>query len=76
MHEETPIQKTWRPVLMLTFGTIIFLHMIVFPVITAAWKAFTIDPIPPGMWSLMTVAIGGYVIGRSAEKTMKGRNQQ
>lgn len=61
---------------MLTFGLILFLNMIIFPVISAFCRSFTPPEIPAGFWSLMTVAIGGYVIGRSTEKSVKGFRQQ
>lgn len=63
------IQKSWRPITMLTFLVLIVLDS--FGLLKA--------PINPEMWALLKIGLGGYVVGRSAEKivpavvtTMKG----
>lgn len=71
------IQRNWRPITMLTFVFIIANNYIFVPYAVA----FTADAegvspipmldIPPGMWGLLTVGIGGYIGGRSAEKIAK-----
>lgn len=59
------LAATWRPILMLTFGAVI-----VYSVVAPAFGAPPVDMsgVPDRMWSLMTVGVGGYVVGRSAEK--------
>ena len=59
------LASSWRPILMLTFGAVI-----VYSVVAPAFGAPPVDMsgIPDRMWSLMTVGVGGYVVGRSAEK--------
>ena len=57
------LAASWRPILMLTF-TYIILHNYVL----ATMFHLTVVPIPPDMWDLLRLGIGGYVIGRSAEK--------
>jgi len=55
------LQRTWRPILMLTFGF----------VIVSRWFGFTVDvPLESElrMWNIIELGLGGYVIGRSAEK--------
>lgn len=61
---ESWLQRNWRPVTMMTFLALI----------SARWLGFS----PPGMseaevlaaWNLMELGLGGYVIGRSAEKAL------
>jgi hypothetical protein len=63
----------WRPILMLTFGGLI----------VARWLGFSAPGISEAeilkLWSIVELGLGGYVIGRSAEKiipsiaAMKGK---
>ena len=61
------LQRSWRPIIMLAFGFIIiyayFLQPAFFP--DAIHVAETL---PDQFWSLLNLGVGGYVIGRSAEK--------
>jgi hypothetical protein len=54
------LQRSWRPITMLTF-----LFLVVF-------NSFGLlaMPLAPEMWTLLQIGLGGYVIGRSAEKTL------
>lgn len=56
--------RNWRPILMLTF-TYIVAHTYVFAPLFSLKEVV----IPPEMWSLLKLGMGGYVIGRSVEKT-------
>jgi len=60
------LQRNWRPLLMVMFGTIIANNYLVVPI-------FNTPPadIPPDMWALLKLGVGGYVVGRSAEKSIK-----
>lgn len=55
--------RNWRPMIMLLFGYII-LHNFVLA------QMFSLQSleIPPDMWGLLKLGIGGYIAGRSAEK--------
>jgi len=57
------LQKSWRPVIMLAFGFVIIYEYFIAPV-TGAPRA----GLPGNFWDLMELGMGGYVIGRSAEK--------
>ena len=59
------LAKTWRPILMLTFG-----FVIVYSVVAPSFGTPQVDMsgIPDRMWTLMTVGIGGYLGARSVEK--------
>lgn len=60
---ESWMARNWRPILMLTF-TYIILHTYV---LTPLFSLHAVV-IPPDMWELLKLGMGGYVIGRSAEK--------
>ena len=57
------LQRSWRPLLMLTFGGLI----------VARWFGWSAPNLSPGeyehLWDIVELGIGGYVIGRSVEKT-------
>lgn len=57
------LQRSWRPILMLTFGGLI----------VARWFGFSAPNLGPDeyleLWGIVKLAMGGYVIGRSVEKT-------
>jgi hypothetical protein len=57
------IQRSWRPILMLSFGFIIMYVKFFAPLFD-----LTIPPLENEFWDLLQLGIGGYVIGRSAEK--------
>lgn len=63
---ESWLQRNWRPLLMCLFGVIIANNYIVVPLFGGP-KA----DIPPDMWDLLKLGIGGYVVGRSVEKGVK-----
>lgn len=58
------LTASWRPILMLTFGTLI----------VARWLGFAAPGLSEAevtkLWSIVELGIGGYVIGRSAEKIL------
>lgn len=57
------IQRSWRPILMLSFGFIIMYVKFFAPLLQ-----LTIPPLENEFWDLLQLGIGGYVVGRSAEK--------
>ena len=57
------LQRNWRPITMLVFVYIIAHNYIIAPLFSLKFL-----PIPPDMWQLLKLGIGGYVIGRSVEK--------
>ena len=59
------IQRSWRPLLMLSFGFIVIYNKFAAPLF--GW------PIPileEEFWTLLQIGIGGYVVGRTGEKMM------
>lgn len=57
------LQRSWRPILMLSFGFIIIYRYFLSQVLVVP----AID-LPDAFWDLLDVGIGGYVVGRSVEK--------
>jgi len=58
------LQRSWRPILMLSFGFIIIYTKFISQLSTRL-----ITPVlEPEFWELLEIGIGGYVIGRSGEK--------
>ncbi len=63
---ESWLQRNWRPLLMCLFGLIVANNYLVVPLFgTPAAE------IPPDMWDLLKLGIGGYVVGRSVEKGVR-----
>lgn len=56
------LAANWRPILMLTFGTLI----------VARWFGFAAPDLSEAeylkLWSIVEFGLGGYVVGRSVEK--------
>jgi hypothetical protein len=67
------LQRNWRPGLMALFGAIIANNYIVHPYISLFFPGKSVSlAIPPDMWGLLKIGIGGYVVGRSVEKVTSG----
>ena len=68
------IASSWRPILMLVITAIVGCNFLLAPLIELGVTLATGDQIPlqidlPGeLWTLLTVGVGGYTVGRSAEK--------
>ncbi len=62
---ESWLQRNWRPILMLFFAGLVGAH----------WLGFTAPNLPPdvviNLLDIVQIGIGGYVLGRSAEKVTK-----
>lgn len=67
---ESWLQRNWRPGLMALFGLIIANNYIIYPYLSLfSVKSMALE-IPPDMWALLKIGVGGYVAGRSAEKVV------
>ncbi len=62
------LQRNWRPLLMLTVVAIVANNYLVAPYARALFGAGLALELPERLWDLMTVGVGGYVVGRSAER--------
>lgn len=62
------MQRNWRPVLMLTIVAIVANNYILFPYLSMFTTKAVVLELPEKLYNLMTVGVGGYIVGRSAEK--------
>jgi hypothetical protein len=70
-QSESWIARNWRPITMLTFVFIIANNYIIYPYLSLFGIPSTALDIPPDMWELLKIGLGGYVVGRSVEKAVK-----
>jgi hypothetical protein len=63
------LAKNWRPLAMLVFVFIIANNYIFFPYLQLFFQTGAMLEIPPDMWALLKIGLGGYVLGRSVEKS-------
>ncbi|PHS21842.1 MAG: hypothetical protein COA84_14815 [Robiginitomaculum sp.] len=61
----------WRPITMLVFVFIIANNYIIYPYLSLFWDNAPSLKIPPDMWDLLKIGIGGYTVGRTVEKAVK-----
>ncbi|MBI9112807.1 holin family protein [Maridesulfovibrio ferrireducens] len=65
------LQRSWRPILMLTIIAIVANNYLLYPYMALFWAEAPRLELPPQLWSLMELGLGGYVVGRSTEKVIK-----
>lgn len=56
---ENPLTSSWRPITMLTFLALV----------VGDSFGLLASPLAPEAWTLLQLGLGGYVVGRSVEKT-------
>ena len=66
------LAANWRPITMLTFVFIIANNYILYPYLALFFEEAPKLEIPPDMWALLKIGLGGYVVGRSVEKAVTG----
>tara|TARA_R110000824_G_scaffold146627_1_gene315643 strand:- start:1759 stop:2163 length:405 start_codon:yes stop_codon:yes gene_type:complete len=66
------LAANWRPITMLTFVFIIANNYILYPYLSLFFEEAPKLEIPPDMWALLKIGLGGYVVGRSVEKAVIG----
>ncbi|HAS88265.1 holin family protein [Maridesulfovibrio sp.] len=71
------LQRSWRPILMLVIVAIIANNYMIYPYLRLFWPAAPQLVLPVELWDLMKLGVGGYTVGRSAEKVADiWRNKQ
>jgi len=65
---ESWLQRNWRPMTMLVFVFIVANNYVIAPYAQAIFDRSVALPTPPDLWALIKIGLGGYVVGRSAEK--------
>ena len=68
---ESWIASSWRPILMFNITLIVSVNYLIFPLIEVATGSKLMILLPDELWTLLTVGVGGYVVGRSGEKVAK-----
>ena len=53
---------------MLIFMVIIANNYVLFPYLSMFTEKTTVLELPPMMWKILQIGIGGYIVGRSGEK--------
>ena len=69
------VVASWRPITMLTFVAIVANNYILAPYIQLFFSVNVTLELPPHLWELLKIGLGGYVVGRTVEKTMKTYKQ-
>ena len=62
------LQRNWRPLLMVSIVAIVVNNYILFPYSAALGANIVPLELPDGLWTLMQIGVGGYIVGRSGEK--------
>ena len=62
------LQKSWRPILMLSITAILVNNYILVPYLQLFGLPATVLDFPDRLWNLLTLGVSGYIVGRSAEK--------
>jgi len=67
-QSEHKLTAQWRPITMLVFVIIIANNYLVHPYLSLFWIEAPLLELPPDLWQLLKIGLGGYVVGRSGEK--------
>jgi hypothetical protein len=62
------LTASWRPILMLVITAIVAMNYLVTPIIKIFYPEMPMLELPVELWNLLTVGVGGYIVGRSGEK--------
>ena len=69
---ESWLQRNWRPVLMMSIVAIVVNNYILVPYGQMFFPGnVAVLDLPPALWDLMKIGVGGYVVGRTGEKVVK-----
>ena len=66
------LTAAWRPLLMMVAIAIIAVNYLVFPIVAIGYPAILVNTLelPDQLWNLLTLGVGGYIVGRSGEKAI------
>ena len=67
-QSESWLTRSWRPITMLCFLFLIMNNLVLTPWLIAAGVAMPQVILPSDVWTLLSIGIGGYVLGRSGER--------
>ena len=69
------LTAAWRPLLMMVVVLIIACNYLLFPIVRIFYPEMITLELPQELWSLLTIGVGGYVVGRSGEKMVDKWNK-
>lgn len=61
------LQRSWRPIIMLMFGSIVLFAYFIQPVFFPGTDQVALT-LNENFWDLLKLGLGGYIVGRSGEK--------
>ena len=67
---QSSLQRNWRPILMLVIVAIVANNYLVAPYLKLMGAKSLVLQLPDRLWDLMTLGVGGYVAGRTIEKSI------
>ena len=70
MSGQSNVQRNWRPHLMYVFMGILVWNYMAFPILHGFFPILKEMPVPPEMWNLLNLGVGGYIGGRTLEKVL------
>ena len=70
------LTSAWRPILMMVVVAIIACNYLLFPIIRIVYPEMITLELPAELWNLLTIGVGGYVVGRSGEKMIDKWSQK
>ena len=65
---ESWLARNWRPLLMMVVVLIVANNYLFVPYANAFFGWGILLDLPDALWTLLTIGVGGYTLGRSAEK--------
>ena len=69
---ESWLQRNWRPILMISIVAIVVNNYLLVPYGQMFFPgSVKVLELPPALWELMKIGVGGYVIGRTGEKMVR-----
>lgn len=63
------LANSWRPITMLCFVAVIVNNYILFPYLHLFGAPAVVLDMPVAVWDIIQLGLGGYVVGRTVEKT-------
>ena len=69
-QSESWAARNWRPHLMYSIMIMMLYNWMIAGILRSLGFDITIIPIPNDMWTLLSIGVGGYVVGKSGENIM------